>query len=165
MSDCPCCSGQEYADCCEPFISGTAAAETAEQLLRSRYSAHAVGAVDYIIATNHADTRDSIDRDATEKWAAESTWIGLDIKQVSGGSSKDTQAQIEFVATYRDGRDRTQKHHELALFEQTDGAWFFKDAAAPKQEQVRREGEKIGRNDPCSCGSEKKYKKCCGKAA
>jgi preprotein translocase subunit SecA len=32
-------------------------------------------------------------------------------------------------------------------------------------ETVRRQTEKIGRNDPCPCGSGKKYKKCCGKAA
>jgi len=165
MSDCPCCSGREYADCCEPLITGAAAAETAEQLLRSRYSAHAVGAVDYIIATNHASTRDTIDRDATEKWAAQSTWTGLDIRRVEGGAANDSEGQIEFVASYRDGHDRPQKHHELALFEKDGESWFFKDAAAPKQEQVRREGEKVGRNDPCPCGNGKKYKKCCGKAA
>jgi preprotein translocase subunit SecA len=34
-----------------------------------------------------------------------------------------------------------------------------------KVETFRREGPKIGRNDPCPCGSGKKYKKCCGKAA
>jgi len=68
MSECPCCSGRNYAECCEPLISGAVAAQTAEQLLRSRYSAHAVGAIDYIVDTNHAATRDSIDRAATEKW-------------------------------------------------------------------------------------------------
>lgn len=165
MSDCPCCSGREYNACCEPFISGAASAETAEQLLRSRYSAHAVGAVDYIIATNHEATRDTIDREATAKWASESTWMGLDIKRVAGGAAGDAEGQIEFVASYRDARGRVQKHHELALFEKNGESWFFKDAAAPKQEQVRRDGEKVGRNDACPCGSEKKYKKCCGKAA
>lgn len=165
MSDCPCCSGRVYAECCEPMISGAVVASTAEQLLRSRYSAHAVGAVDYIVETNHADTRDTIDRDATEKWAAESTWSGLDIKRIEGGEAGDAQGQIEFVASYRDARDRAQTHHELALFEKVGDRWFFKDAAAPRQEQVRREGEKVGRNDPCPCGSEKKFKKCCGKAA
>lgn len=165
MSDCPCGSGREYADCCEVFITGPSEAETAEQLLRSRYSAHAVGAVDYIIATNHQDTRDSIDRAATEKWAAESEWLGLEIKKVVGGAEQDSQTQIEFVANYRDGRGRLQQHHELALFEKVGAQWFFKDAAAPKQEQIRRDGAKIGRNDPCTCGSGKKYKKCCGKVS
>ena len=31
--------------------------------------------------------------------------------------------------------------------------------------QVRRSGDKVGRNDPCPCGSGKKYKKCHGTAA
>ncbi len=165
MSDCPCCSGQEYANCCEPFITGTSAATTAEQLLRSRYSAHAKGAVDYIIATNHEATRDTIDRAATQKWAEQSEWLDLEVRRVEGGAATDSNAQIEFIATYRDARGRTQKHHELALFEKAGEAWFFRDAAAPRQEQVRREGAKVGRNDPCTCGSGKKYKKCCGKAA
>jgi preprotein translocase subunit SecA len=35
------------------------------------------------------------------------------------------------------------------------------DGAAPKK-PVQRKGQKVGRNDPCPCGSGKKYKKCCG---
>jgi len=97
--------------------------------------------------------------------AGESTWTGLDIKRVVGGTEADSQGQIEFVASYKDARGRAQNHHELALFEKEGERWFFKDAAAPRQEQVRREGAKVGRNDPCPCGSGKKYKKCCGKAA
>lgn len=165
MSDCPCGSGRAYGACCEPLITGASPAQTAEQLLRARYSAHAVGAVDYIIDTNHASTRDTIDRASTERWATQSTWLGLDVRRVEGGAAEDRQGQIEFVASYRDARGRTQNHHELALFEKDGEQWFFKDAAAPKQEQVRREGAKVGRNDPCSCGSGNKYKKCCGKAA
>lgn len=163
MSDCPCCSGRDYVECCEPLIKGVVAAETAEQLLRSRYSAHSVGAIDYIVATNHEATRDSIDRETTKKWAAESDWLSFEIKSIEGGSTAENSGKIEFVASYRDGRGRAQTHHELALFEKEGESWFFKDAVAPRQEQVRHEGKKVGRNDPCPCESGKKHKKCCGK--
>jgi SEC-C motif-containing protein len=46
-----------------------------------------------------------------------------------------------------------------------DGRWLFKEAEVPEHETVRREAPKVGRNDPCPCGSGKKYKKCCEKAA
>ncbi|MBN1571678.1 MAG: preprotein translocase subunit SecA [Deltaproteobacteria bacterium] len=39
------------------------------------------------------------------------------------------------------------------------------DSAPQKPKTVVRESAKIGRNDPCPCGSGKKYKKCCGKVA
>jgi Predicted metal-binding protein related to the C-terminal domain of SecA len=42
------------------------------------------------------------------------------------------------------------------------GAWFFYDGRAVKQETIKKEGPDVGRNDPCPCGSGKKYKKCCG---
>ncbi len=38
------------------------------------------------------------------------------------------------------------------------------EGGAPEQKQVRRKGDKVGRNDPCPCGSGKKYKKCHGKS-
>ena len=40
--------------------------------------------------------------------------------------------------------------------------WYWQ-AIINKPQTVRREGEKVGRNDPCPCGSGKKYKACCGK--
>ena len=40
--------------------------------------------------------------------------------------------------------------------------WYWQ-AVINKPQTVRREGEKVGRNDPCPCGSGKKYKACCGK--
>jgi hypothetical protein len=39
----------------------------------------------------------------------------------------------------------------------------FDEAASGKPKPVKRPGSRIGRNDPCPCGSGRKYKKCCGK--
>jgi SEC-C motif domain protein len=55
-----------------------------------------------------------------------------------------------------------QKHHEKASFKkEEDGKWYFEDGKVQVQ-PYERTGEKVGRNDPCHCGSGKKFKKCCG---
>jgi len=69
MTDCPCGSGISFSGCCQPIINGDAKAERAEALIRARYTAHAVGAVDFIMATHHPSTRTDIDETATARWA------------------------------------------------------------------------------------------------
>ena len=51
-------------------------------------------------------------------------------------------------------------HHELSTFIREDDKWHFDDGAIV-QGTIKREGDKVGRNDPCPCGSGKKHKKCC----
>jgi SEC-C motif-containing protein len=53
------------------------------------------------------------------------------------------------------------RHHERSVFEKIENRWYFKEGEMMKPKQVRREAPKVGRNDPCPCGSGKKYKKCC----
>ncbi len=165
MSVCACGSELDFADCCEPRINGSAPAETAEALLRARYTAHSVGAVDFIISSTHPDSRGDVDREATARWAERSEWLALEVRSTQKGAANDDAGHIEFVANYRDAQGRRQAHHELAEFVRVEGSWFFKDAVAPATDPVRRAAPKVGRNEPCTCGSGKKYKKCCGAAA
>lgn len=164
MTDCPCQSGNSLKDCCGPYLDDGVKPDTAEALMRARYTAHTRADIDFIIGTHHPSNRSEIDEASTKKWAAQSTWLGLDIRQVEGGQSTDRRARIEFVAKYRDQNRRRHDHTEIAIFEKHNGDWFFKDAEMPKVEQFQREAPKQGRNDPCACGSGKKYKKCCGAA-
>ncbi|MDO6459291.1 YchJ family protein [Granulosicoccaceae sp. 1_MG-2023] len=165
MSNCPCGSAQPYENCCAPLIKGEQAAATAEQLMRARYTAHTLADIGFIVSSHHPDTRHEIDEASTRQWAEKSEWLGIDIRHIEGGSEADEKAEIEFVVNYRDAKGERRIHHELSEFEKKDGQWFFRDAKAPTVEQYRREEPKLGRNDPCHCGSGKKYKKCCGKAA
>lgn len=162
MTDCPCGSGSHLIDCCQPIIDGDVKAEKAEALIRARYTAHTLGKMAFILATHHPSTRNDIDEAATAKWASESTWLGLEIINVDGGSPQDTTARIEFMARYRDAARRRHTHHELGVFEKYHGQWYFRDAEVPDVDQFRRDRPKQGRNEPCACGSGKKYKKCCG---
>lgn len=130
--------------------------------MRSRYTAFSLADVDYIEKTTDPSSRSSFDRDGTTQWAKGSEWLGLEIVSATDGGEKDAKGEVEFIARYK-FNDLEQKHHERSEFKKRDGQWFFVDGRLV-QEPVRV-GEKIGRNDPCKCGSGKKYKKCCGKDA
>lgn len=161
MDLCPCGSQKSYADCCEPLIRGTQSAETAEALMRARYTAYVKTEIDYIFNTTHADMRDKFDRQDGEAWSRKTDWHSLEIRRTEAGGVQDQTGWVEFIARYRT-KGKLSQHHEMAEFRKVDGQWFFYDGHAPKYEQVIRKGAKIGRNDPCPCGSGKKYKKCCG---
>ena len=161
MEACPCGSGRDYTDCCQPFIQGKKHPETAEALMRSRYSAHVKSEVDYICDSIHPDHRKSFDAKSVAAWCKKARWLSLEILETSDGGPQDSSGTVEFIATYRE-KEKTIRHHEIADFQRQDARWYFKDGRAPEQVQFVRKGPKIGRNDPCPCGSGKKFKKCCG---
>ncbi len=161
MSECPCGSGESYEVCCAPFHKGEQFPATAEQLMRSRYCAYVVGEIDYIHTTLHPDHRSDHDLAAAKKWSRDSDWLGLEVITTESGGVEDQTGVVEFKANYRD-RGGIRQAHEVSRFERVDGHWVYVDGEMPKPETVRNEGGKVGRNDPCPCGSGKKYKKCCG---
>ena len=162
MSNCPCGSQKAYEECCEPLHKGKAIATTAEQLMRSRYAAYATHELDYLFNTTHPDSREDYDSESTKEWAETATWDHIEIVSTTAGDVDDTEGQVEFIAHFADRKGRKMMHHELALFEKKDGAWYFKDGRYAKPHTVKREAPKVGRNEPCPCGSGKKFKKCCG---
>lgn len=159
---CPCGSGKTYAECCEPIIKGKEKASTAEELMRARYSSYEKQEIDFIInSCEHSDDVAEIDKNATEDWSKNSTWHGLKILRTEKGTASDEEGVVEFEATYTRKQIR-DVHHETAYFKKIDGQWVY-SAGQLTTKTVVREGEKVGRNDPCPCGSGKKYKKCCGR--
>ncbi len=161
---CHCGKGSTFESCCGPFLSKEKKPTTAEELMRSRYSAFVEGDIDYIMDTHDPDTRGQIDRDGTGEWAKESEWLGLEILETDQGGADDTFGRVDFCATYK-LKGAQVEHRESATFRKQDGTWLFVDGEQLAGPPVKREGPKVGRNDPCSCGSGKKFKKCCGKAA
>jgi SEC-C motif domain protein len=157
MSKCPCKSGLAYDDCCGPYIAGNAA-PTAESLMRSRYTAYAEGNHAYLLETLAPESRDE-EEQAQESSDNNMTWQGLEIRATSQGGEKDETGIVEFVAKYKVG-DQSGIHHERSAFRREEGRWVcIGGEINPKPEQ--RIVEKVGRNDPCPCGSGKKFKKCC----
>ena len=162
MSLCPCGSNLTFAECCEPLIRGERLASTAEQLMRSRYSAYVNVDTDYIFETTHPNHRQGYDHKGTREWAESAQWEKLEIVATNDGGVDDTAGEVEFKATYRDKGGR-KVHHEQASFRKEGDRWFFTDGTIVAPRPFVRNEPKMGRNDPCPCGSGSKFKKCCGK--
>ncbi len=161
---CICGKGESLETCCGPLLDGTAKPSSAEALMRSRYVAYVTGKIDYILATHHPERRQEVDRASTERWSQSAKWRGLQIVSTEEGGPEDTTGKVEFIASYSI-KNMAVKHHELATFEKVDGVWYFADGQEVSTQPIVNEGPKLGRNDPCHCGSGKKYKKCHGAAA
>jgi SEC-C motif-containing protein len=162
---CPCGTELEFDACCGPIIAGERPAPTAEALMRSRYSAYAQKQVDYIVESHDPQTRGDLDENATADWADRTEWLKLEILNTEKGGESDDTGVVEFVARFRDERGKEHSHHERSTFVRRDGRWYYEDGDTPKSIPVTRGGPKVGRNDPCPCGSGKKFKKCCGAKA
>jgi|ERR1039457_2660044 SEC-C motif-containing protein len=160
MEHCPCGSGAIYTDCCEPIITGARPVETAEKLMRARYSAYVAVNTDFLFDSTHPDYRKGYDHKGTKEWAENAEWQGLEILDVQKGGESDSVGEVEFIARYRE-KGVSREYHESAHFKKEKGAWLFTEGTMVKPKPLIV--EKIGRNDPCSCGSGMKYKKCCGK--
>lgn len=159
MSLCICGSEIDYEQCCSPIIAGMPA-PTPEALMRSRYTAFVQVNLDYIESTNAKEVRDTFNRSAIESSAKSVDWVNLEICDTSGGGKDDATGVVEFIARFKKNGE-LQVHHERANFRREDGRWFYVDGKMnPKAKP--RQVEKVGRNEPCPCGSGKKYKKCCG---
>jgi SEC-C motif domain protein len=159
---CPCQSGKPFSQCCEPIISGATLAKTAEQLMRARYTAYTKVQMDFIEQTHDPKTRGDIDLAASHQWAETTKWVGLNILDTTQGGPDDQTGTVEFKATF-ENEEGLQVHHELSQFRKIDGLWYFSDGKTPPVRPIVRNEAKVGRNDPCPCGSGKKYKKCCVK--
>lgn len=125
--NCYCSSEKEFGDCCQPFIDGTAKPLTAEELMRSRFSAYATVAVEYLIKTTHPSMRKFHDAESIENWAKSNVWKKLEIVAKSGGDAKGEKGTVEFKAYFTDAENVAQVHHELSTFQKELGRWFFVD--------------------------------------
>ncbi|MCC6217281.1 MAG: YchJ family protein [Polyangiaceae bacterium] len=161
---CVCGLGETIEACCGRYLSGAERPPTAEALMRSRYAAYALGNVDYILESHDPERRDQVDRPSTERWSKEAEWLGLEVVSTEAGGADDAEGTVEFVAKYRLKRIAIT-HRERALFRKLDGRWYFVDGQEIAGPPVKKEGPKVGRNDPCPCGSGKKHKRCCGASA
>ncbi len=161
MTICPCGSGSQFTECCEPIMQGIRAAETPEQLMRARYSAYATAHVDFLHDSLHPDSRKDFDAEGTRKWAAESEWQNLEIVNSAVGTPDADSGTVEFIATFAQ-QGSELKHHEVSRFQKKDGSWYLVDGKTVGPKPITREAPKVGRNEPCPCGSGRKHKKCCG---
>lgn len=180
-STCPCqinptpdttSSTLSYQDCCQPYhdafyneeVDGSKV-ETAERLMRTRYSAFALVKPEYIVKTTVPAQQALLDVAAIESWAKETDWAGLEIVAHKPKLGK-RHAQVEFKAYFKSSEKTTsglavkvQAHHELSAFVKVtnktnqDARWYFLDPTVAMT---------VSQKQPCICGSGEKFKRCCG---
>jgi len=124
QNQCSCGWGLSYPDCCEPIISGKKDAETAEQLMRSRYTAFTQANADYLMRSRSVKTRPIKERKSIEKWAKSVCWMGLTILQTQEGEATDETGLVEFKAIYLEN-SKLEQIHEKSHFEREDGKWVY----------------------------------------
>lgn len=150
---CPCGTNKPFADCCKPYLEKGKIPATAEALMRSRYSAYALGKASYLLKTWHPETApEAINMDTSP------TWYGLEVVGTWRGQENDRDGVVEFKAHYL-SQGKADTLHEVSRFVRLDGRWFYVSGEILEPDQEKN--KKVGRNDPCPCGSGKKFKKCC----
>ena len=117
--NCPCCSGKSYEECCKPFHTKTKFPQTAEELMRSRFSAFAIPNGEYLMDTTFPAKRKLHNKKDLQEWGEINDWTKLEI------ISKPTSNQVEFKAFYKDDKDKMQIHHELSDFRQIEERWYY----------------------------------------
>jgi SEC-C motif domain protein len=122
--NCPCLSGEVYSECCGRFHNGAADAATAEQLMRSRYTAFVLLNAEYLTKTWHPST---VPADLELDPAME--WRRLDIVSTHRGGPLDTEGVVEFKAYFRQDGERGV-HHETSRFVRENRRWYYVDAVA-----------------------------------
>ena len=126
QSLCPCKSRTSYADCCQPFHLGRAKPDTAEQLMRSRYSAYFFRLVDYLVSTTHPDIRARDLKNQIEASIHQVNWRFLTILGTSKGGKDDKTGKVEFIAEYFE-ENQPHELHERSRFKRFKGDWKYLD--------------------------------------
>ncbi|CBS89942.1 conserved protein of unknown function, SEC-C motif domain (plasmid) [Azospirillum lipoferum 4B] len=157
MSACPCGSGLVFDRCCGPILAGEPA-PSAEALMRSRYTAFVRHDIDHIERSCAPETRAAFSHDDAVRVAEECEWGPLTVMKAEENGD---DGMVEFFLTFRrDGEEWPV--HERSRFRRVDGRWLYVDSVLNPKDPPRRV-VKVGRNDPCPCGSGRKHKACCGR--
>lgn len=120
MKLCYCCSDTLFSDCCEPFLIGKDKPQTAEALMRSRYSAYCTHNADYLVATTHISTRKYNNKKDILNWATQNNWLKLEILNASENT-------VEFKAYFIDNSLQSHCHHEKSTFKKQGNQWYYVD--------------------------------------
>ncbi|MEE9369595.1 MAG: YchJ family metal-binding protein [Pontiella sp.] len=121
---CPCGSGAQFTECCGGIIAGERKAQTAEQLMRSRYTAYMLKKTDYLLETTHPDFRPPDLAKSIRKWMKQVEWLKLHIVATEGGSEMDSFGHVEFIAEFISNTG-PGRHHECSVFEKVDESWYY----------------------------------------
>ncbi|MGL4830445.1 MAG: YchJ family protein [Vibrio sp.] len=148
---CYCGNSHPYSQCCEPIHNNPCNAEVPEQLMRARFSAHVLKNVEFVIETYHPSCHANHEREAISE-SVHSHWLRLEVISTRMGETND-EGFVHFKA-FLEQNDGEYCLEERSRFVREEGSWYYIDGEFSPVKQKR--------NEPCACGSGKKFKKCCG---
>lgn len=123
---CPCGSNQHFENCCAPLLSGEILARSAEQLMRSRYTAFALGAAEYLVSTLAPERRAPNERRMLQRELGQTQWLKLEILATEAGLACDSKGVVEFNA-YFIQPSGAGCLHERSNFRKEGEKWFYVD--------------------------------------
>ncbi len=152
---CPCGSGRLYSRCCALFITASLMPETAEQLMRSRFTAFYFNEHPYLVNTHHPSQREANELTSLQNSQETSHWIKLIIHQVKHGDKQHQTGQVEFSAFFNENNEFFELREKSRFIREQD-QWYYLDG----EPNIYRTNLKLKRNDLCWCQSGKKFKHC-----
>ena len=147
---CFCGSEQSLLQCCQPYISNIKQVDNCEQLMRSRYSAYCLKDAAYIFATYHPNMQLNNSLQQISEFAQSSHFLNL---QLLSSQQENYEGWVKFTVSYLQG-NTLFKFTENSRFV-FDSRWLYVTGDLTESPSI-----KIGRNDLCPCGSQKKFKQC-----
>ena len=164
---CPCGSGKSYGACCAPCPEDGVWPEAPEALMRARYTAYALGRYEFLVESTLPEARTpDLTAEKLRESAGEAQFIRLEV--AGAGPSQRFEGRdcetVDYWAFYRYGESTMQLGERAGFARGEDGRLYYAGGEELRRAPFQRQAPKVGRNDPCPCGSGKKYKKCCGRS-
>ena len=114
-------SGKPFNKCCERFLSGSANATTPKQLMRSRYTAYALGNYgEYLLATWLPESSKGLTAASLSEKSLE--WVKLEI---INSHQSDDEGTVEFKAYYKNEDGELSILHEKSAFRRINRSWYY----------------------------------------
>ncbi|HYC72076.1 MAG TPA: YchJ family metal-binding protein [Opitutaceae bacterium] len=154
---CPCGSGQLFEACCGPLLAGARQAATPEQLMRARFTAHVAHDFKFLHDTHRPTAGKPY---VPEEGEPAVTWTRLEVHGAESAPNNPDKGYVEFTA-HGTQEGRAHVLQEKAEFVRAGGIWLYNREARLGPAPYKATNPKVGRNDPCPCGSGKKFKHCC----
>ncbi len=121
---CPCGRPQTYSECCAIAHANPAFIKTAEDLMRSRYTAFTMANGPYLMETHHSETRKNVDEKEIVDWSKTVKWLKLEILNKTDGQENDDTGTVEFKAYFKE-KNRMTLIHENSFFQREYGIWKY----------------------------------------
>lgn len=115
---CYCGNNQFFELCCQPLLLNQTFAQSAEQLMRSRYSAYVVANANYLIDTTHLSKRHLFSKKSILQWAKENEWLRLEIVL-------SEEKRVVFKAFFKDNQGNEIEHYEDSIFDILGDKWYY----------------------------------------